>query len=114
MALEMHTSLVMPAGVWFKEVWLLPEKITVTSLAEALGVTRQALTAVLSGRSAMTPVLAVKLEKATRISAKTLMNMQTDYELVKARAAERKNIIMPLVKKAPLMRNGTSPAAAIS
>lgn len=104
MALEMHHSLTMPAGVWLKEAFLIPENIKVTALAEGLGITRQALTAVLNGRSAMTPSLAVKLEKALGIKARMLMDMQTSYELAQAREREKAFPIERLNAAAPKER----------
>lgn len=89
MALKMHSSLAMPAGQWLKEAIIIPEKIPMGKLAESLSVSRQALSAVLNGRSAMTFSLAVRLEKVLGISADTLMNMQTTYEMAEAREKEK-------------------------
>ena len=59
--------------------------LTVAEAAEALGVTRQQLYRVLKGTSAITPEMAIRLEKAIGTSADTWLRMQTAYDLAKAR-----------------------------
>ncbi len=44
---------------------LAPLKLSVTKAAEALRVTRPALSRMLNGRSALTPEMALRVEKAT-------------------------------------------------
>lgn len=85
MALKMHPSLMMPAGQWLKEAFIQSGEMKVGEMAQKIGVTRQSFSAVLNGRSAMTPTLAVRLERHLGISATTLMHMQVDYELSQER-----------------------------
>ncbi len=63
--------------------------LTVTSGAVALGVTRQALSTLLNGHAGLSPLMALRLEKAFGVKMDTLLRMQTAYEIAQARAMER-------------------------
>jgi antitoxin HigA-1 len=52
---------------------------------QALGVTRPALSALLNERAALSPEMAVRIEKAFGVSMETLMRMQNSYDIAKAR-----------------------------
>jgi antitoxin HigA-1 len=58
--------------------------------ADALGVTRQQLHKVISGRSGITPEMAVRLEKAIGSTADTWLRMQMDYDLAHIRRSALK------------------------
>lgn len=58
----------------------------VTAAAKILGISRQALHNVIAGRSAISPELAVKLEKAIGSSADTWLRMQNAHDLAKLRS----------------------------
>jgi antitoxin HigA-1 len=62
--------------------------LTVTSGALALGVTRQALSTLLNGHAGLSPVMALRIEKAFGVKMDTLLRMQTAYEIAQARAME--------------------------
>lgn len=55
--------------------------VSVKDAADALGVTRQQLHKVISGRSGITPEMAVRLEMAIGSTADTWLQMQMDYYL---------------------------------
>ncbi len=55
--------------------------LSVTQAATGLGVTRQALTNVLSGKSAISPEMAVRLEKAFGSTATAWVRLQANYDL---------------------------------
>jgi antitoxin HigA-1 len=55
--------------------------VTIKDAAAALGVTRQQLHKVISGRSSITPEMAVRLEIAVGSTADTWLRMQADYDL---------------------------------
>ncbi len=65
-----------------------PLELTVTDAAKILGVGRAALSALLNGRAALSPEMALRIEKAFGPSMDMLMRMQLAYDLarVKARA----------------------------
>ncbi len=60
--------------------------LSVAEAAEGLGVTRQQLYNVLNGKSAVTPDMAVRLEKGIGGTAETWLNLQTAFDLYRARA----------------------------
>jgi addiction module HigA family antidote len=59
--------------------------VTIKDAADALGVTRQQLHKVISGRSGITPEMAVRLEKAIGSTADSWLRMQMDYDLAHIR-----------------------------
>ena len=60
-------------------------ELSVTGAAQALGVTRAALSAVLNERARLSPEMALRLEKAFGVSMDTLMRMQNSYNIAQAR-----------------------------
>jgi addiction module HigA family antidote len=64
--------------------------LSVAEAATGLGVTRQQLYKIINGESAVTPEMAIRLEKAFGGSADTWRKMQASYDLarVRARSAE--------------------------
>lgn len=65
-----------------------PMELSVTAAAEALGVTRAALSAFVNGRSALSPEMGLRIEKAFGVSMETLMRMQNSYDIAQARKRE--------------------------
>ena len=65
-----------------------PLGLSVTKAAKALGVTRPALSALLNGRAALSPEMALRVEKAFGVRMETLMQMQTAFEIAEARERE--------------------------
>lgn len=59
----------------------LPETMTLAEVAARLGVTRQSLSAVLNGRSAVSAEMAVRLSKALGTSAEFWLGLQMQYDL---------------------------------
>jgi addiction module HigA family antidote len=63
-----------------------PLGLNVTAAAKVLGVTRSALSNVLSGRASLSPEMAIRIEKAFGPKMEHLLRMQFAYDLVQARA----------------------------
>jgi antitoxin HigA-1 len=63
----------------------LPEDVSIGEVAKRLGVTRQALSALLNGRAGVSASMALRLEGALGTSAEMWLNMQTSHDLWKAR-----------------------------
>jgi antitoxin HigA-1 len=59
--------------------------ITVSDAAKALGISRQQLHNVIAGRYAISPEMAVRLEKALGSTADTWLRMQMNYDLARIR-----------------------------
>jgi antitoxin HigA-1 len=69
--------------------------LSVTNAAQALGVTRAALSAVLNGRAHLSPEMALRLEKAFGVSMDTLMRMQNSYDVARTREREAEIKVVP-------------------
>lgn len=65
-----------------------PLGLSVTDAAKVLGVTRPALSALLNGHAALSPEMAIRIEKAFGPKMDTLLRMQTAYEIAEARDRE--------------------------
>jgi addiction module HigA family antidote len=59
--------------------------VTITQAAKVLGVTRQQLHNLISGRSGVSTEMAVRLEKALGSTADAWLRMQMNYDLAKIR-----------------------------
>ena len=70
-----------PGGVILN--WILPEGMTITEAAKRLGVSRQSLDALVNERRSGSPEMAKRLELTFGGTARTLLNMQTRYDLAK-------------------------------
>ena len=68
-------------GEIIKELCLEPLGISVTDAADALGVSRKTLSAILNGRAGISPEMAVRLSIAFDTSAESWLNQQSQYEL---------------------------------
>ena len=67
-------------------------KITVTALAQHLGVTRPHLSSILNGRANISPLMSLKLDEAFGKSDGFFFRVQQGYDLAKARRVKRKRI----------------------
>ena len=65
-----------------------PLGLSVTDAAKVLGVTRPALSALLNARASLSPEMALRLEKAFRVSMDTLLRMQAAYDIAQVRKRE--------------------------
>ena len=65
-----------------------PLGLSVTKAAKVLGVTRPALSALLNGRAALSPDMALRVEKAFGPKMDTLLRMQTAFEIAETRDRE--------------------------
>ncbi len=59
--------------------------LKVTEAAKVLGVTRQTLNNLVTGKAAISPEMAIRLEKAFGSTADTWLRMQAAYDLAQAR-----------------------------
>lgn len=72
-------------GGFIKHEIIAPLELTVTAAAQALGVTRAALSTMLNERASLSPEMALRLEKAFGVSMDTLMRMQNSYDIAQTR-----------------------------
>jgi addiction module HigA family antidote len=73
-----------PGEVFYWGV-LEPLEITVSEAARALGVRRATLSAVINGRAALSPDLALRIEKAFGPSVDLMLRIQAAYDAVQIR-----------------------------
>ncbi len=64
-----------------------PLGLNVTAAAAVLGVTRPALSALLNARAALSPDMALRVEKAFGVRMDTLLRMQTSHDIAAARSS---------------------------
>lgn len=97
MASPKHASLAEPAhpGGFVKSDIIEPHGLSVTDAARVLGITRAALSAFLNQHSALSPDMALRLEKAFGVSMETLMRMQNSYDIAQARKREGEIEVQP-------------------
>ena len=74
--------------------------LSVAEAAKGLGVTRQQLYNVINGKSAITPEMAVRLEKARGGTADLWLRMQVNYDLAEVRRRDRSIKVRRLSPKA--------------
>ena len=77
-------------GRSIRENCLEPLGLNVTEAAGILGVARHTLSRVLNGHAAISPEMAIRLEKAGWSNAEFWLRRQTTYDLVQARKEEGK------------------------
>jgi antitoxin HigA-1 len=75
-----------PPGSFIRMEILAPLGLTITKAAAHLGVTRPALSALLNARASLSPVMALRIEKAFGLRMDTLLRMQTSFDIAEARA----------------------------
>ena len=71
--------------------------ITVTDAAEALGVSRKTFSAILNGRSGISPEMAVRLSIAFDTSSQSWLNQQAQYDLWQAEQLRKELEVKKLV-----------------
>lgn len=86
-------------GGFVKSEILEPAELSVTGATDALGVTRPALSAFLNGRAALSPEMAIRIEKAFGVNMETLMRMQNSYDIAKARLRAGDINVAPFARK---------------
>jgi antitoxin HigA-1 len=73
--------------------------LSVAEAANALGVTRQQLYNVINGKSAVTPEMAIRLEKGIGSTADTWLRMQAAFDLAQVRLQRSDIRVRRLVPK---------------
>lgn len=71
-------------GEVIRELCLEPLGLSVSDAAEALGVSRKTLSAILNGRAGISPEMAIRLSIAFDTTPESWLNQQMQYDLWKA------------------------------
>ena len=82
-------------GPGLKEDCLDPLGLSVTEAAQILGVARHTLSRLLNGHAAISPEMAIRLEKAGWSTAEFWLRLQTSYDLAQARRHEDQIHVTP-------------------
>jgi antitoxin HigA-1 len=88
-------------GQFIKSEVLEPLALSVAGAARALGVTRPALSALLNQRAALSPEMAIRIQKAFGPDMETLMRMQNSYDIAQAKKRAGDIKVKRYVPKAP-------------
>jgi antitoxin HigA-1 len=96
MAISISPSFSVHPGIWLREEMVEPNHLSVTDLARHFGVSRQAMSMVLNGRTGLTAEMAIRFEKAFGLQADTLCRMQSAHDLARARAHQSKIKVNPI------------------
>lgn len=68
-------------GEVIRELCLEPLGLSVTAAADALGVSRKTLSAILNGQAGISPEMAIRLSIAFNTTAESWLTQQSQYEL---------------------------------
>ena len=80
-----------PGGI-LKEMYMTPLGVTVTKVADALGVTRKHVSAIVNGRAPVTPDMAVRLAGVFGTEPEIWVNLQAQYDLGLVRQQARPKV----------------------
>jgi len=69
-----------PGGI-LKRQYIEPLSLTISELAETLGVSRKTLSKVVNEHSSITPDMALRLSKALKTTPELWLNLQQNYDL---------------------------------
>ena len=76
-----HPSMFVHPGRWLKAEVVDHYAMSVTRVAEHLGVTRLAMSNLLNSKAGLSPEMAIRFEKAFGIPAATMRRMQAGWDL---------------------------------
>jgi addiction module HigA family antidote len=77
-----------PGGFIWTEI-IAPAGLSVTAAANALRVSRPALSSLLNGKAHLSGDMALRIEKVFRVKMDTLMRMQSSYDIAQTRKREK-------------------------
>jgi addiction module HigA family antidote len=87
-------------GEILHEMYLKPLGVTITQAAKALGVSRKHVSAIVNGRSPVTPDMALRLAAAFATEPELWVNMQAQYDLWTVSKQARPKVKVLVTKKA--------------
>lgn len=96
-------------GQFIRMEIIAPLGLSVSAAAKVLGVTRPTLSALLNRRSALSPEMALRIEKAFGVRMDTLVRMQTAYEIAQARQRQDQIKVARYVPPEPAPDEGVQP-----
>ena len=76
-------------GDFIRTEIIAPAGLSVTAAADALGVSRPALSSLLNAKANLSGEMALRLEKSFGVKMDTLMRMQSSYDITQTRRREK-------------------------
>jgi addiction module HigA family antidote len=73
-------------GEFLREEVIAANDLNVSTAAEHLGVSRQALSALLNERASLSPDMAIRIEKVFGLPLETMMRMQSNFDIACAQS----------------------------
>ena len=86
------------AGAVLKEQYIKPLGLSVTDVAQALGISRKNLSEVINGHTGISPEMALRLAKAFDTRPEVWTDLQTRYELWHAQQKNVAQDVKPLYR----------------
>jgi addiction module HigA family antidote len=96
MAVKLHQSFAIHPGLWLRTEIIEAHSLSVTEAAYHLGVTRQALTNLLTGKAGLSAEMAIRFEKVFDTRAEILLRMQMNHDLAQARTTQVNLQVRPI------------------
>lgn len=112
MAPTMHPSLAVHPGDWLKSEIVDPHGVSINRLAACFHVTRQTLSNLFNGHTALSADMAIRFEKAFGVKADMLMRMQTTYDMAQTRARADKIVVDRVFLQSELLKRADVMASA--
>ncbi len=95
-------------GEILRVLYMEPLSLTITNLAEKLGISRKTLSSIINGRSSISVDIAMRLARAFDTTPESWLNAQMNLDIWKARQGESAwKHIVPLKYKTDLQENTT-------
>jgi addiction module HigA family antidote len=88
MTMRVDIEMIRPVhpGEFLREEVIAANDLNVSTAAEHLGVSRQALSALLNERAALSPDMAIRIEKVFGLPLETMMRMQSNFDIACAQS----------------------------
>ncbi|WP_082545544.1 MULTISPECIES: HigA family addiction module antitoxin [unclassified Sphingomonas] len=94
-----HTETDAHPGQLVRSVVLEANSVSITEAAQALGVTRPALSALINGRADLSAAMALRMERVFGVPIETSMGVQNSYAIAKARRQGTDAQLLPFRRK---------------
>ena len=76
-------------GELLKELYIEPLNLTITELANGIGITRKSLSQLVNGKFGVSPDMAIRLAKAFSTTPESWLNLQQQYDIWKMKKTHK-------------------------
>src|SRR4051812_33740603 len=99
---DLTAALPIHPGQYVRDQILKPKNLSVTAAAKLIDISRPGVSGFLDGHVSATPEMAARIERAFKIPAQKLLDMQTDYDAASAKtkgvATTTRHYVPPFLK----------------